>query len=504
MKNLVFILGDQLNQQISSLSKCDKSKDLIFMCEVLAETKYVKHHKKKIALIFSAMRHFAQELSQKGFNVIYVNLDDPDNTGSFKNELLRASKQYSIGKITVTKPGEYRVLKEIQSLSKQLEIDILEDDRFYSSYDEFQQWAGESQNLRMENFYRFMRKKHNILMHGDKPVGGKWNYDKENRKVPNKSVKIPQTLDCETDGITDSVLDLVEKTFPEHFGDLNPFTFAVTHKQALRILNHFIKHRLPYFGDYQDAMIQDQPFMYHSLISFYLNIGLLLPKEVIHKAQKALVDDVAPINAVEGFIRQILGWREFVRGIYWLRMPEYADMNFFKAKRKLPEFFWSSDTKLNCLHQCISQTKKYAYAHHIQRLMVLGNFALLTGLIPKHVNEWYLIVYADAFEWVELPNVSGMILFADGGYLASKPYSAGGSYINKMSNYCDSCHYNVKEKTGPDACPFNYLYWNFLDQHRDKLANNQRLSMMYATLNKFPENKLADIRNSSHKFLKQL
>ncbi len=501
MPALILVLGDQLNSKISSIRQCNKANDVVLMCEVDQETRYVKHHKKKIALIFSAMRHFAKELSVNGYDINYVKIDDPNNSGSFKSECMRVIQHHSLDSIVVTMPGEYRVLDEIHTLQQHIPVSILPDDRFYCSPDEFEQWANQYKQCRMENFYRTLRKKFNILIEDDKPSGGQWNYDKQNRKPPKNLDKINNPLAFSTDDITKQVLTVVEKKFAHHFGDLYPFSFAINRKQALKVVNHFIKYRLKHFGDYQDAMLQDEPFMYHSAISFYLNIGLLLPKEVIKKVEKAYANDEVPINAAEGFIRQILGWREFIRGIYWLKMPAYKDNNFFDAQRKLPDFFWSTDTKLNCIKQCVIQTKQHAYAHHIQRLMVLGNFLLLCGVDPDEVNEWYLIVYADAFEWVELPNVTGMILFADGGFLASKPYAASGAYINKMSNYCSSCDYNVKEKAGDEACPFNYLYWNFLDQHKDKLGNNQRLSMIYSSLNKFSKDKLDQIRTDSEKFL---
>jgi deoxyribodipyrimidine photolyase-related protein len=356
----------------------------------------------------------------------------------------------------------------------------------------------------MENFYRYMRVKHNIFMQGDKPIGGKWNYDKDNRKFPKEVANLSSPKTFSPDAITDEVLELVDVTFSDHFGDLYPFNLAVTRKQALASLNHFIKERLSRFGDYQDAMIENEPYLYHSFLSFYINTGLLLPREVIKKVETAYQAHDIPINAAEGFIRQILGWREYIRGIYWHKMPQYAESNYFNANKPLPDLFWTGDTKLNCLSQCVNETQQNAYAHHIQRLMVLGNFLLLLGVDPEQVNEWYLIVYADAFEWVELPNVTGMILYADGGYLASKPYAAGGAYINRMSNYCKSCHYNVKEKTGDQACPFNYLYWNFLDQHQDKLSKNQRLAMVYSTLRKMDAEHLATIRSNAKSFIDNL
>ena len=341
-------------------------------------------------------------------------------------------------------------------------------------------------------------------MQDNNPIGGQWNYDTENRKPPKDGLKIPLPYIGKIDDITQEVMSLVSQRFEDHFGDLEPFYFAVTRADALQVLDQFIEQRLNHFGDYQDAMIQGEAWMYHSHISFYLNCGLLLPLECIHAAEEAYKNGTAPINSVEGFIRQIIGWREYVRGIYWLKMPKYSDENFLDAKRSLPDFYWTGNTKMNCLSQTILETKQNSYAHHIQRLMVLGNFALLAGINPKEVNEWFLIVYADAYEWVELPNVSGMILFADGGYLASKPYAAGGSYINKMSNYCKNCSYKVTKKNGIDACPFNYLYWNFLDHNRVKLAGNQRISMMYKIFDRMDTEKQATIREDSEIFLVSL
>ena len=506
MSSMRLILWDQLSESISSLKGYNADTDVIFMCEVDSEATYVKHHKKKITFLLSAMRHFAKSLKQKCYKIEYIKLDNPSNTGSLKSEVKRIIHKYNLDSVIVTHPGEYRVLKDIKSLEDELNIyiQIREDDRFLCTNDEFASWASSRKEIRMEYFYRKMRKKYKILMDGDNPIGGQWNFDAENRKPPKKGLAIPDHYIAEIDDITQEVMSLVSNRFNNHFGDIEPFYFAVTRTHALKALNQFIEQRLPNFGDYQDAMIQGEPWMYHSHISFYLNCGLLLPLECIKAAEKAYDQQKAPLNAVEGFIRQIIGWREYIRGIYWLKMPGYSNQNFLEADRRLPDFYWTANTQMNCLRQCVLETKQNAYAHHIQRLMVLGNFALIAGISPKEVNEWFWIVYADAYEWVELPNVSGMILFADGGYLASKPYSAGGSYINKMSDYCKDCSYKVSKKNGSDACPFNYLYWDFLDRNRKKLSGNHRVGMMYRTFERMDKEKQKAIREDSKRFLSSI
>lgn len=503
MCTLRLILADQLSLDISSLSDCDINTDIILICEVYNEATYVKHHKKKIVLLFSAMRHFAKELKSSGYKLQYTRIDDQDNSGSLQGEIGRMLTQYNINKVVVTQPGEYRVLMDIKAVEKDfgIPVEIKPDQRFLCTLAEFANWSKDKKQLRMEYFYRQMRKKHCILMDGEKPIGGKWNYDSDNRKPAKNGLAIPKPYYAKPDQITYDVIKQVNSHFADHFGDSEPFHFAVTRDQALIALQIFIQQRLQYFGDYQDAMLQDQPWMYHSHISFYLNCGLLLPLECVKAVEEAYHQGKVPINAAEGFIRQIIGWREYVRGIYWLKMPAYAEENFFNATRTLPDFYWNGNTDMNCLRQCILETKKNAYAHHIQRLMILGNFALIAGIDPKQVNQWFLIVYADAYEWVELPNVSGMILFADGGYLASKPYAAGGSYINKMSDYCKSCRYKVTKKNGTDACPFNYLYWDFLVRNRNTLQTNQRLSMIYKTYDKMDEDKKRAIKHDSQSFL---
>jgi len=506
MSTLRLILGDQLSPEISSLKDADKSRDIILLCEVFDEAVYVKHHQKKIAFLFSAMRHFAASLSDAGWNVDYVRLDQDGNSHSFSGEVARAVERHAPESVIATFASEWRVLTEMRDWENTLPcaVELRDDDRFYCSLDEFATWADGRKQLRMEYFYRELRRKTGILMSGNDPIGGQWNYDAENRGRAPDGLEVPKHTSFVPDDITNEVLDLVEDRFGDHFGKLRPFEFAVTHEQAAYVLDRFIAERLPLFGTYQDAMVEGEPFMFHAHIGLYLNCGLLSPQQAIIAAENAYHAGAAPLNATEGFIRQILGWREFVRGLYWLKMPEYAEQNALEAHRPLPAFFWTADTKMNCLKQCVSETRDHAYAHHIQRLMVLGNFALLAGLSPKEVNEWFMIVYADAYEWVELPNVSGMALYADGGVLASKPYASGGAYIERMSNYCRSCHYKVKQKNGEQACPFNYLYWDFLIRHQDRLSGNARMGMMYRTLAKMSDEKRAAILTDSQRFLSEL
>ncbi|WP_395343149.1 cryptochrome/photolyase family protein [Ningiella sp. W23] len=507
------ILGDQLSLETSSLGHIDKQNDVVLMCELRDEATYVKHHKKKIAFIFSAMRHFAQALKSEGYRVVYTQYTDNDNQGSFEQQLAsyiegaKNDKQRGeVTKVHVAQAAEYRLYEQMQSWQDKLgvSIEIHEDNRFLASQSFFSEWAEGRKQLRMEFFYREMRKDFNYLMEGDKPVGGKWNYDSQNRAKAPKDLEVPKPTMFEVDTITKDVIALVQSEFSDHFGDLNDFHYGVTRAHAKTVLEEFIAHRLENFGQYQDAMIEGEPWMYHSHVSFYLNTGLLSARECMDAAEQAYVAGQAPLNSVEGFIRQILGWREYIRGFYWHFMPDYTQKNFFEAKRKLPDLYWGGKTKMNCLKQCVKETKENAYAHHIQRLMVLGNFALLAGLNPDEVNEWYLIVYADAYEWVELPNVSGMILFTDGGKLASKPYAASGAYINKMSNYCQNCEYSVKEKTGHQACPFNYLYWDFLIRHQEVLTKNQRMGMIYSTLRKMDETKVRHMQEDAKSFFAKL
>lgn len=464
MKTLRFIFSDQLSSSISSLTQIGEA-DIIFLCEVMEEATYVKHHPKKIAFLFAAMRHFAAELEARGCQVRYVKLDDPSNTQTLNNEIVRAVQNFNIEHIIVTEPSEYRLKMMVQAWPALLAmpIEVRPDNRFLCSVEKFKKWAQGKNQLIMEYFYRDMRKKYQILMEWDgSPIGGKWNYDKENRKPPVKGLKSPKRIKHKKSVFLKDVLKMVKAKFSEHFGNLEPFYYAMTREQALIELHDFIENILPYFGDYQDVMVKKEAYLYHSLLSSYINSGLLLPLEICQLAEEAYKNHHAPLNAVEGFIRQILGWREFVRGIYWLKMPQYADLNYLETKAPLPNFYWGAKTHMICVSEAVFHTKIHAYSHHIQRLMVTGNFALIAGLDVKQVQEWYLAVYSDAFEWVEMPNTLGMALFADGGIVGSKPYAASGKYINKMSNFCDTCYYDPNEMVGEKACPFNALYWDFL------------------------------------------
>jgi deoxyribodipyrimidine photolyase-related protein len=497
--SLRLVLGDQLTRELSSLADLGAG-DVVLMVEVADETTYVRHHRQKIALVLAAMRHFAAELAAAGVRVDHVRLDDPDNTGSFSGELARAVARHRPGRIVVTEPGEWRVWAMMQDWSADFDVpvEIRGDDRFVCSRGRFARWAEGRKAFRMEFFYREMRRETGLLMEGDEPAGGQWNFDKDNRKSLPAGLAPPERLRFAPDFVTREVLDMVAARFPDHFGDLEPFGWPVTRAQAREALDHFVTVALPRFGDYQDAMKRGEPFLFHGLVSTSLNLGLLTAREVCGAAERAWQAGLAPLNAVEGFIRQVLGWREYVRGIYWLRMPGYAATNALGAKRDLPWFYWSGETDMACIAEVVGETRRNAYAHHIQRLMVTGNFALLAGVEPRQVEEWYLAVYADAYDWVELPNVHGMVMFADGGLLASKPYAASGAYIDRMSDYCGGCRYDPAVKSGPRACPFNPLYWNFLIENESALSGNPRMAMPYKTLARMsPDRRLEIVREAT-------
>ncbi|MDP2716328.1 cryptochrome/photolyase family protein [Rheinheimera sp.] len=495
MANLIIILGDQLSPALPGLRDA-QADDVILLAEVGAEAGYVQHHKHKIILIFSAMRHFSAVLQQQGVQLCYIRYGAVPDIHSMTDAVRYALQQHpELDGLLVTQCGEYRLQQEINSWQQQfsLPLHIADDDRFICSAARFNAWAGDKKQLRMEYFYRDMRRYTGLLMQGDTPEGGKWNYDADNRKpCPADLPQIPP-LRFAPDALTLEVIALVDQQFAGNMGNGDNFSYAVTGKDARRAFLHFVEQQLPVFGDYQDAMLLDQPFLFHSICSMYLNCGLLDVRWMCNKVQQAYQQGLVPLNAAEGFIRQLIGWREYVRGLYWLLMPDYKQHNALNAERALPGFYWHGNTQMRCMQQAVQHTIEHAYSHHIQRLMITGNFALLAGLSVEQVTDWYLAVYADAYEWVELPNTLGMALFADGGVLASKPYAASGAYINRMSNYCKNCAYNVKRTTETDACPFNALYWDFLNRNQQQLGANPRLALPFANWHKRSDNDKAAI-----------
>ena len=487
-RHLVIILGDQLDEASSALADFDPALDKVWMAEVMEESTHVLSSKQRTTVFLSAMRHFAEHLRGKKFQVNYTQLDDADNSGTLAGELSKAIEQHNPQALVMTAPGDWRVLQQLRAVAKQckLPLDVRDDTHFFSTVREFAQHAEGRKQLRLEYFYRELRQKTSILMEGKKPIGGKWNFDAENRGSFGKKgpPALPPPTRFAPDAITQEVMHLVNQRLAHHPGSINTFGWPVTRAQALQALHEFIEQRLPSFGVYQDAMWEGEVWLYHSHLSCAMNLKLLNPKEVVDAAQAAYVSGHAPIEAVEGFIRQILGWREYVRGIYWTHMPEYIARNSMDAHASLPDFYWTGNTDMACLRDAIGQTLQHGYAHHIQRLMVTGLYALLLGVEPKEVHAWYLGVYVDAVEWVELPNTLGMSQYADGGLMASKPYIASGKYIDRMSNHCQGCRFNPAQSTGPNACPFTTLYWNYLIQHADSLAQNPRMLMQLKNLHR--------------------
>jgi deoxyribodipyrimidine photolyase-related protein len=481
VRTLRLVLGDQLSGGLASLADIDPDTDVVLMAEVRAETDYVRHHKRKIALLFSAMRQFRDRLEAAGLAVRYVRLDDPANTHSIAGEIARALREQAFDRVVRTACGEWRLEEALLELGRMAAapVEVREDDRFICSRAEFAAWAADKAALRMEFFYRDMRRKTGLLMRGASPEGGQWNFDKANRGRMPKGVVVPERIVIAPNATTQAAIADVERWFPDNFGSLADFGYPTNPDEAEAVLAHFLRVGLPRFGDYQDFMKAGDPFLFHGLISAAMNCGLLDAMDIVRRAEAEYVAGRAPLNSVEGFIRQIIGWREYVRGLYWLKMPEYKARNALGANNALPWFYWSGETKMRCVADVVEVTRAHAYAHHIQRLMITGQLAMLLGVHPDAVNDWYMVVYADAYEWVELPNVHGMAIFADGGIMASKPYAASGAYINKMSDYCGGCAYDVRERLGPNACPFNVLYWDFLIRNEAYLGGNPRIGVMY-------------------------
>ena len=507
-RNLILVFGDQLDSGSAAFDGFDTGQDAVLMMEVKEEATYIPQHKIRLALFFSAMRHFAHDLKESGYTVHYVTLDDPNNRGSFNAEIVRWVNKTRPQQLICVRPGDFRVLKSIQRAVKGLncKLDVRPDRHFILTIDDFTEFAENRKSLLLETFYRKMRRDNDILMKGKDPEGGKWNFDKENRGVFGKKgpPKIKPPRSFRPDQTTREVIKLVQRELPDSPGRAENFDYPMTHRQALAALRDFVKHRLKHFGTYQDAMATDHPYLYHSRLSCVLNLHLLDPRKVIDAAVQAYRDKSAPINSVEGFVRQILGWREFVRGVYWLKMPEYAEMNALQADLPMPAFMWTAETEMNCIHRCIRQLIDHAYAHHIQRLMVMGLFTLLLGVQPYEVHKWHLSMYADAIDWVSLPNVLGMSQYGDGGIIGTKPYSATGNYIDKMSDYCTDCTYDPKEPIGENACPFTTLYWDFLLRNRNRLRKNPRMGLQFRNLDRKSDTDRKKIRKKADRLKSDL
>jgi deoxyribodipyrimidine photolyase-related protein len=507
MKTLRLLLGDQLNSEHSWFDEVNP--DVIYvMAEMRQETDYVKHHIQKVVAFFLSMRNFSKELINKGHKVIYYKISDANNPHNLEQLILDLVEKNTIEQFEYQFPDEYRLDEQLKSICKKLSIPTkaFDSEHFYTSRNELTDFFKGKKQLLMESFYRIMRKKHDVLMVGDQPLDGKWNFDHNNRNQYKNEVPIPFPLEFPKN-VTELIAEIESQNI-ETFGsiDIKNFNWPTSRNESLQLIDYFCEHLLAYFGTYQDSLFSGHKFLFHSRLSFAMNSKMIGPKEVVDAVISYYYQNQETIELaqVEGFVRQIFGWREYVRGIYWKEMPNYAQMNALENYNPLPDFFWTGKTKMKCLQHSISQSLSEAYAHHIQRLMVIGNFSLLAQLHPDEVDAWYLGVYIDAIEWVEMPNTRGMSQYADGGIVATKPYVSSGSYINKMSNYCSSCHYNVKEKLGEKACPFNSLYWHFLDEKKQHFANNQRMSMMLALLRKMNPEELAATKEKAISILENI
>ena len=493
----IWILGDRLTQkQLCLQNNCNnKQQTPVILIESSNYVRQRPYHRQKLVLVWSAMRHFAEELTKENWQVTY------EIAADFATPLQDWIEEHNVTELQITTPGDRPFLKYIQSLDLNCEIKFLPDNHFLWSSEEFSDWAKSRNRLLMEDFYREGRKRFNILMDGKQPVGGKWNYDQQNRQPPKKSLQTPKPLTFAPDRLTQDVIAWIEQEKFSDYGSIEPFNWGVTRQQARQVLAHFIQECLPQFGTYQDAMITGEYTMWHSLISPYLNLGLLEPMEVIDAAETAYYQHELPLNSVEGFIRQVMGWREYMHGIYYYQSEEYSQNNWFKHDRPLPDFYWdASKTEMNCLRQSLTQVEQTAYGHHIQRLMVLNNFALIAGISPQEIENWFHSAFIDAYDWVMQTNVIGMGQFADGGVLASKPYAASANYISKMSDYCSNCKYNKNKRTGDRACPFNYFYWDFLHRHRDRLKSLGRMNLVLSHFKRISASELEQITTLADKW----
>jgi deoxyribodipyrimidine photolyase-related protein len=497
------LFGDQLDRDYPAsvlAATGDGPSDLvILMVEAASESTIVPSHVQRTTLFLSAMRHHASWLREQGFTVRYVALEDPSNTQAFGTEITRATRDIKASRLVCIRPGDRRVLREVTQacLDEGLEFNLIEDPHFLTTPAEFAGWAGQRRELVMEYFYRDQRKRLGVLMHGGKPVGGAWNFDKENRASFRTAPRSPEPPCFPPDSIVRAVQSAIRERLPDLPGAADGFQWPVTREQALACLDDFITHRLPRFGAYQDAMWLGQRTLYHALISPAMNLKLLNPREIVAKAVAAYEQGLAPLNSVEGFVRQIIGWREFIRGVYWHQGPDYAGRNELGHFGRLPDFYWTGDTDMACMRDAIGGVLESAYAHHISRLMVTGNFALIAGITPQVVSDWYLGMYADGVDWVTLPNTLGMALHADGGVVGTKPYAASGKYIERMSNACEHCRFDVSKRVGENACPFNTFYWDFLIRHESRFAQNHRMRMMLKHVQAMPREEVVQITCSA-------
>ncbi len=497
VRRILLLAPDQLSLDYPAFAAIDPDHDLVVQIEAPEDFTHVPSHKQRTVLFLAAMRHFADTLAAAGYRRCYVALDDPDHSGSLGAELERLIRNHEPESLVMIRPGDWRTLETVKAAASQasLPLESMEDPHFLVAPQDFSEWAAGRKQLVMEHFYRWMRKRDGVLLTAEgQPEGGQWNFDKENRKsLGPGSPDPPNRLEFPPDALTREVMALVKKTFPDAPGSLEEFLWPTNREQALEVLDDFIAHRLAYFGDYQDAMDRGRPWMFHSLLSPVLNLKLLEPRECVAAAVEAYRQDRAPLNAVEGFIRQIIGWREFIRGVYWHEGPEYADHNHLDTSGRLPAFYWTGDTEMVCVQDSLDSVLRHGYGHHIQRLMVTGNLALTSGVDPREISDWYLGMYVDSMDWVTLPNTLGMVMFADGGVVGSKPYASTGKYIDRMSDYCSQCPFDPAQRSGPQACPFTTFYWDFLARNRRRLEAIPRMRMMYRNLDRLDANELRGV-----------